>query len=112
MKKRLLTLTILLISSVLVINACNRSRLRQGTTDYGDSATVQTQPSDIQKFTEVPSQAATSQTQPTQAPTEAVQATSPTTNTSAVSSDLNDLSNLFDTLNSDLNSTDTLSDFE
>ncbi|MEA5077444.1 MAG: hypothetical protein VB013_02625 [Anaerolineaceae bacterium] len=112
MKKRLLTLTILLIASVLVLAACNRSRLRQGITDSTNSVPVQTQPSEIEKFTEVPSQAATTQTQPTQAPTEAVQATSSTTDTSAVSSDLNELSNLFDTLNSDLNSTDTLSDFK
>lgn len=107
MKKRLFALTLLVLVSLLMLTACNRPRLRQGTTGATE-APAQSQGSDIQKFTQEP----TNQSQPTSTVKPSLQPTIVSSDSSAVSTDLNELSNMFDTLNSDLNSTDTLSDFK
>lgn len=107
MKKRLIAITVLVLVSALLLTACNRPRLRQGTTGASEP-TAQTEGSDILKYTQAP----TNQVKPTSTVEPSLQSTSAPSDTSAVSTDLNELSNLFDTLNSDLNSTDTLSDFK
>lgn len=105
MKKHLLILSTLVAVCVLVLTACNRPYLRQGSTNPAGAAATQAKNSDIQKFTSEPAQ--------TQAPTATMQQSgdSSTSNT-AISTELNDLSKMFDSLTSDLNSTDTLSDFK
>ena len=92
MKRYLLVLSIVIAASVLVLAACNRPNLRQGSTFPA---------------------ADTAQTQATQAPTATMQQSGDSSaSNSAISTELNDLSNMLDSLANDLNSTDTLSDFK